>query len=258
MTSTTEPLALPAAGLDADVHRGGPAALQGLGGRPRPALCRRRRTHRTSSRPALAGCSAARPTCAALAGRAGKSSAGGSEHDSESLCSREEMGSRASGGRRGSGARDRDGDYEELEVDPFDAAVEQLYEKRCGRAGRGRAGGGDGGQGRWCSRRLRPDWPPSSAAAAAAPPANLARAAAAGAGPPRASRRCLRWSPSWPPTATTTAPSGAAARRAAAPALAAHIAAARPGLLRVRTSRSALLAHCHGVLPAPPPAGRTR
>lgn len=69
---------------------------------------------------------------------AGKSSAGGSEHDSESLCSREELGSR-SGGRRGSGARDRDEDYEELEVDPFDTAVEQLYEKRCaarvGRAG---------------------------------------------------------------------------------------------------------------------------
>lgn len=72
---------------------------------------------------------------------AGKSSAGGSEHDSESLCSREDLGSRASGGRRGSGARDRDEDYEELEVDPFDTAVEQLYEKRCGTGWQGSGAG---------------------------------------------------------------------------------------------------------------------
>lgn len=92
---------------------------------------------------AAAALAAAPPPVAArlirltLAGPAGKSSTGGSEHDSESLCSREELGSRASGGRRGSGARDRDEDYEELEVDPFDTAVEQLYEKRCGAVGEG-------------------------------------------------------------------------------------------------------------------------
>jgi hypothetical protein len=55
----------------------------------------------------------------------GKSSlVGGSEYDAESQGSLEH-GSRASGGRRGQ--RDVE---EEIEVDPFEAAVELLYEKR--------------------------------------------------------------------------------------------------------------------------------
>ncbi|EFN57609.1 hypothetical protein CHLNCDRAFT_142687 [Chlorella variabilis] len=58
-----------------------------------------------------------------------KSSTAGSEHDTESLGSLE-YGSRASGGGRR--AQREPGFEEELvEVDPFDTAVEQLYEKRC-------------------------------------------------------------------------------------------------------------------------------
>lgn len=60
---------------------------------------------------------------------AGKSSLGGSEQDAESLAGSVERGSRASGGGR-RGQRDPDFEEEALEVDPFDAAVEQLYEKR--------------------------------------------------------------------------------------------------------------------------------
>ncbi|KAI3438373.1 hypothetical protein D9Q98_000805 [Chlorella vulgaris] len=57
-------------------------------------------------------------------GRRKSSLVGGSEYDAESQGSLEH-GSRASGGRRGQ----RD-DEEEIEVDPFEAAVELLYEKR--------------------------------------------------------------------------------------------------------------------------------
>lgn len=64
---------------------------------------------------------------------AGKSSTAGSEPgDSDSL---DYPGSRTSGGGRRGGRRGGgDSDYEEelMEVDPFDAAVEQLYEKRWG------------------------------------------------------------------------------------------------------------------------------
>lgn len=68
------------------------------------------------------------PACPAVPD-AGKSSTAGSEHDTESLGSLE-YGSRASGGGRR--AQREPGFEEELvEVDPFDTAVEQLYEKRC-------------------------------------------------------------------------------------------------------------------------------
>ena len=59
---------------------------------------------------------------------AGKSSNAGSEYDGESVGSGD-FGSRASGGGR-RGQRDPDFDEEVLEVDPFEAAVELLYEKR--------------------------------------------------------------------------------------------------------------------------------
>lgn len=55
---------------------------------------------------------------------------GGSEHDSESLCSDRGSSLKNSGGRGKKAAAQEDSDYEELEVDPFDTAVEQMYEKR--------------------------------------------------------------------------------------------------------------------------------
>lgn len=62
---------------------------------------------------------------------AGKSSTGGSEYDGDSVGGSERGSSlKASGRGKGNRGGDQDSDYEELEVDPFDTAVEQLYEKR--------------------------------------------------------------------------------------------------------------------------------
>ena len=64
---------------------------------------------------------------------AGKSSAAGSEYDGESVGSGD-FGSRASGGGGRRGQRNPDFD-EVLEVDPFEAACELLFEKRWGWVG---------------------------------------------------------------------------------------------------------------------------